>query len=217
VTAEIEYTQLSQRWTFPARWHNQTFDIPGTNKTLLFLFIDTIIWAGPLSEDDPHGKPIGPEFHEGGFHYEEQKKWVENQLATTTADWIVMQGHFPMWSVAEHGPTPQMLLTLQPLLTQAGVAAYLSGHDHNTQHLVVDEMSYFVTGNGGRNDPSQAHLPYVPKDSLKFFNYDGGFLALTFADTTFTAEFWAHNGTVTYSYTGTNPRETLGLNNKDRV
>ena len=36
-------------------------------------------------------------------------------------------GHYPVWSVTEHGPTPQLVDELKGLLEKYGVAFYLNG------------------------------------------------------------------------------------------
>lgn len=65
-----------------------------------------------------------------------------------------------MWSIAEHGPTQQLVDRLRPLLIKYNVAAYFCGHDHNMQHINEKNSSveYFVVGAGHATNPSQAHL-----------------------------------------------------------
>ena len=64
------------------------------------------------------------------------ERWLNKTLAGATHDWIIVAGHYPVWSVAEHGPTPQLVEELRPYLFNFGVALYLNGHDHNAQHVM---------------------------------------------------------------------------------
>ncbi|GIY97477.1 hypothetical protein CEXT_609051 [Caerostris extrusa] len=61
---------------------------------------------------------------------------------------------------------------LRPLLKKYNVSAYFSGHDHNLQHIQVEEgdhkMDYFVTGSANYIDPSQKNLNKIPPGSLLF-------------------------------------------------
>lgn len=49
---------------------------------------------------------------------------------------MIVAGHYPIWSIAEHGPTPALIHELRPYLFKHGAALYLNGHDHNAQHIV---------------------------------------------------------------------------------
>src|ERR1700733_10228806 len=89
-----------------------------------------------------------------------------------SAPYLIVSGHFPVYSVAEHGPTKCLVDRLRPLLHQYQATAYLCGHDHNLQvsifsssplyrynifsvnlkHLTDDldgtQMNYFVVSAG---------------------------------------------------------------------
>ena len=73
---------------------------------------------------------LGPESPELA---DEQLKWIEKSLAASTADYIIVGGHYPVWSIGNHGPTSQLIEQLKPLLEKYNVNAYICGHDHNMQ------------------------------------------------------------------------------------
>ena len=60
-------------------------------------------------------------------------KWIEQTLNSSTAAYLLVGGHFPVWSVGLHGPTYCLKNKLMPLLKKYDVTAYLAGHDHNNQ------------------------------------------------------------------------------------
>lgn len=80
---------------------------------------------------------------------ESQWSWIEEQLKASTADYVVMGGHYPVYSVCEHGNTQTLITNLKPLLLQYG-AHYMAGHDHCMEHLVEPgaEVNYFLSGMG---------------------------------------------------------------------
>jgi tartrate-resistant acid phosphatase type 5 len=59
---------------------------------------------------------------------------------TFRAPYLLVNGHYPVYSVAEHGPTQCLIDHLRPLLHQYHATAYICGHDHNLQ---VIDLHYF--------------------------------------------------------------------------
>jgi tartrate-resistant acid phosphatase type 5 len=141
-------------------------------------------------------------------------KDLENQLKTISASgvpYIIVGSHFPVFSVAEHGSTQCLIDNLMPLLHKYKVSLYLSGHDHNLQHIshtyLGSTVEYMVTGANSLNAISAANIDTVPADSLKFRwptkskldAFIGGFLMITASDQNMTVNFVKADGSFLYT------------------
>lgn len=91
--------------------------------------LDTVMLCGN-SDDFSDKRPRGP-LHALDAH--RQLTWLQERLARSKADYLLVAGHYPVWSVSEHGPTACLLQKLRPLLIKHNATAYLCGHDHNLQ------------------------------------------------------------------------------------
>jgi len=107
---------------------------------------------------------------------DEHWTWIENQLKEANEyPYVVVVGHFPIYSISAHGPTNCLVEKLQPLLEKYKVTAFISGHDHNLQHLQTKSLSgnftmnYVVSGTGAYMDGSTKHIDDVPPNSSRFF------------------------------------------------
>lgn len=142
IEAEIEYSRSSKssgRWRFPSLYYNIT------TPTLDLVFLDTVIFT------------------------DEQLKWLVSHFQNTeSVTTRIVFGHYPVWSVGMHGPTPHLIKYLKPVLEKYTVLAYFSGHDHNIQHLENNGINYFVTGNAALANEEFPHKGAVPPGSLKF-------------------------------------------------
>lgn len=99
------------------------------NKKLTILMLDTITLCGNC--DDFLGElPAEPP---QSLEAQRQLEWVAQRMALSKADFLLVAGHYPVWSVSEHGPTRCLLERLLPLLRKHNATAYLCGHDHNLQ------------------------------------------------------------------------------------
>jgi len=140
--------------------------------------IDTVMLCGGGNLSDWEHKPLNGPKNE--FVAEAYWQWVEQQLKQSTAPYLLVSGHFPVYSVAEHGPTKCLVDRLRPLLHQYKATAYICGHDHNLQYLAEDldgsHMDYFVVGAGNIVENNHNHAGDVPADSLKY--YWGGHILL---------------------------------------
>lgn len=165
VSAQIAYSQVSKRWNFPKLYYRQRFMIPGTNVSVAVFMIDTVTLCGN-SDDFLSQQPEAPQDRELA---RTQLAWLKKQLMAAKEDYVLVAGHYPVWSIAEHGPTRCLVKSLRPLLAKYKVTAYLCGHDHNLQYLQdADGVGYVLSGAGNFMDPSKRHFNKVPNGYLRF-------------------------------------------------
>ncbi len=154
-----------------------------------------------------------------------QWEWVQHTLSNSTADWIIVIGNDPIWSVGEHGPTWALAEKLLPLLESAGVALYISGRDPIAQHLTPSPagacVDFVGIGNGANCNASQAaELPnqgLCPDGALAFsYGASTGFVFVQVTSPTgkvasaMTVTFYDDTGAVLYNFSKPNPRAYKG-------
>lgn len=202
VRAQLMYSDHSKRWKFPNYYYTVSWKIPGSELELQLVLLDTVLLCGNTGHDDSSEQPQGPESIERS---EEQWTWLEETLSSSKAHYLIVGGHYPVWSIAEHGPTQCLVDRLRPLLEKYKVTAYISGHDHNLQHLKEQSLSveYFVIGCAAKLNPSQHHKHSVPEGSSLFYwadpNKDGGFAVALAGVFNMTFQFIDAHGSILYS------------------
>lgn len=116
---------------FPHPYYSLRLRVPGSNATARLLLLDTVLLCGGTEDFGAGSPPAGPA--DAGAAAA-QLAWLRARLAAAARDrFVLVAGHYPVWSVAEHGPTACLLRLLRPLLRRHRVTAYLCGHDHNLQ------------------------------------------------------------------------------------
>jgi hypothetical protein len=133
---EMEYAKKhpDSRLKFPSRWHRADFP-QGSEHPLLTTLL--------LESNKPHMTPQ---------MWEEQKRWIDQQLSSSTARWKITCAHHPLFSNGSHGDNGVMQVEWGPILRKNGVDLYCGGHDHDLQHLQVPgwPMSFIQAGGGGQ-------------------------------------------------------------------
>ena len=61
---------------------------------------------------------------------EAQWEWLEGRMNSSTADYLWVGAHYPVWSIATHGPTEGLVERLRPMLHKHQ-AHFFNGHDHD--------------------------------------------------------------------------------------
>ena len=113
--------------------------------------IDTVILAGNSDVRDENGELVR-ELHGSELpgpadtgRAASPLAWLEATLAASQATFLVVAGHFPIWSICEHGPTSQMIKEVKPLLERYHATAFIAGHDHCIESFVdsgVDSSNF---------------------------------------------------------------------------
>ena len=76
-----------------------------------------------------------------------QATWLQSRLAESTATWKIVYAHHPPYSSGLHGSIEWMRWPF----AEWGATAYLAGHDHLYERLVIEDFPYFTNGLGGGN------------------------------------------------------------------
>lgn len=203
VSAQIEYSKRSKRWHFPSHYYKKTYQIPGSDgATLDILMLDTVLLCGNTDPDDEEAQPVTEDRNE--VLYNRQFRWINKNLNESKARYILVAGHYPIYSACSHGTTKCLERDLDPLLRKYRVNAYLAGHDHDLQHIRPERLGwnveYFISGCTNFINPSLIHRRSLPRNSLKFawasvFSY-GGFAYMEVAEDSMVITFYDSGGKI---------------------
>lgn len=209
ITAQVEYSGHAERWNFPDLYHTKSFVSELDGTTVDVIFIDTVDLAGNSEvHDESDPKYYDPLPHRERGVAATQWDWIEAQLAASTADHILVAGHYPVYSVCSHGPTSNLITNLQPMLIQYG-AHYFAGHDHCLESFKDENnLLYIVSGAGNTCCTNDEHKEDVPAEYIQWYvsgknfrdDFQGGFNSVTAsADAGLVVSFWDQDGGVMYS------------------
>lgn len=208
--AEIDYykQRKDNRWTFPDYQYTRTWNIPGSSKTMQIVFINTPAIC-PNAESGPGAINWPTDPVQQAFIWQPTLQWVENTLAASTADLLVVAGHYHVYTnTAGDSMKPEGLCLqekLVPLLRKYQVAAYMNGHEHNFEHHFIGGIHYLTVGHGcDQNDPLAPGTP----PGLIFNQTIGGFGMMHVSpSSSMNFTYVDENGEFIHQYTISNPRD----------
>jgi len=223
VTAQVEYSNHSKRWRMDDLYYSFTETVPATSataaaQTIEVVMMDTCTICGFDHVIDPatghHTSSAGDKLPTPVFGSPEkafadaQVAWLNRTLMSSTADYLILAGHYPVYSVCEHGPTACLISEVKPIIDAAGVQIVVAGHDHCQEYLEVGATQYHGMGSAHTNDASTAHTGAVPAGSLKWHQpgTDGGYGMFSIGPDGLTATHWSGKGELVYTAPTIKPR-----------
>jgi hypothetical protein len=197
--SQIEYYKKNNKWQLESFYYSK---IIGSAH---FIFIDTTMLCPELSY-----YLTGQKFSQEDC--DTQYEWILKTLSNSDCDWIVVFGHYPVYSSGENGST-KALLKLELIMQEYNVDAYICGHDHSLQHLYnpTTKLDFFVSGAGcGRYGYFRGHH-YTVKEAQT-----AGFLNCTINNEVMRVEFIsAYKGCVHSVNIKRKDKKKLGIENND--
>jgi tartrate-resistant acid phosphatase type 5 len=185
VTAQIAYSKHSSRWKYDDFWYTKSHTV--NNVTTQVVMIDTVTIAGMAYKDHVTGMIHKNESHPMQAHLGTQLQWLEETLKSSTADYLWVVGHFPVYSQCEHGPTDEIIKHVLPLMSQYKASGYINGHDHCSGYYFDNHMAFVLTGAGmeccyspdNLNNKANPGEPWFRMDKGKNQGDGGGFASFS--------------------------------------
>jgi hypothetical protein len=185
---QVEYGTTNPLWNMPWLWYE--FYKTGADGTVVhFIAVDTMSLI--LRKHDSAS----------------QLAFIEQALASSTADWKILIGHNPPYSAGGHAPgTAVPRNELVPLCNKYNVDIFFNGDEHNLEHITSANVTdYVISGAGGRGlydySPVGGSIVEGWGMTIDYFGYHFGFVAVDMTKTSYTAEFLDETLAVRYSYT----------------
>jgi 3',5'-cyclic AMP phosphodiesterase CpdA len=146
--AQIDYSSLQPSWKMPFYYYDMITHL-SSNLTVHFIFIDTCLLAEDITIPllrNTDVRALSQYQILLRAYKKKQEDWLKEVLRTSTAKWKIVCGHYPVFSNGPHTISRSLQEFLAPLFRQYSVDFYLSGHDHNLQHMIKNNTNYIVAG-----------------------------------------------------------------------
>lgn len=151
VTAQVRWAG-DDRWVMPDLNYSMMWEVEPGNAAagcVAAVFIDTVPFIQHY-----YDKPDPPNMiaNLNASRPAEQLEWAKGALAAARAacNAVIMVGHHPLVSNAQHGNNTDLIVKFGPLLEQYKVDAYLAGHDHTLMHMEALGFDTIITGAGSK-------------------------------------------------------------------
>lgn len=186
---QVDFGKTEPRWHLPWLWYD--FQVVEGDTSIHFIIVDT---TALLSRKH---QPI------------EQLTWLNETLEASDADWKILVAHAPPYSAGGHAPgTLTMRTYLVPVCEAYGVDVFLSGDEHNLEHITETDdpsIDYVISGAGGRGlyefSPAGEAILNDWGLTVNYFGYYHGFVYFDIAETKMRVDYVNDLNEIVYSFT----------------
>ena len=145
VQLQLDYSrQKKTRWTMPAKWY--TFKYPAQNPVITFICLDSNLPGTKPFDFLPNSYLMSHE------ESDQQDAWFAQELAKPrTTPFLAVIAHHPLYTNGIHRDNRVLIPRWDGLLRDHKVDFYITGHDHDLQHIEFDghPTSFVISGGGG--------------------------------------------------------------------
>jgi len=224
ISAQLAYHHLSPRWNFPHYWYTYSWSSKaksGKTVTSQFVVIDTSILFGIEDDDEETGEIVSVSPSSLAYLRDDQLKWLDETLSASTADYLWVAGHYPIYGPDGFGSHKYNALV--PMFKKYHVSGYLAGHLHTMEHYETsgaDSPSpvYVISGCGkecNRRDTANNHSVWGPDVSntyaitSKSNKVDSAFVSMVASESETTIQYVDDKGKILYKAKSVGPRNAL--------
>lgn len=221
VQAQIDYSAKSERWNFPDFYYTWTssFKAPsGRSVSTQIIYLDSVTLAGMSYKDEASGEIVSGEAHPMQAQAGSQLTWLEDQLRASSAEYLWVSAHYPIYSQCEHGPTSDLIKHVLPLMRQYNATGFIAGHDHCLGHYEgtgEDAGMHFVVSGAGKeccyspkhlsDSQNKGHLAFR-MDKEQSHGASGGFASVSATEHSASVTYYDTKGTSLYTSKSIAPR-----------
>lgn len=122
-----------------------------------------------------------------------QARWLERDLASSSAPWKIVFLHIPIYTAHHHGDQPALQKELEPVFRRHKVDVVFQGHNHHYERLKpISGIQYVTSGTGGaRLYELGGKKPFSAEQLSEY-----GFVGVTLRSDSLLLEFIDYHGRV---------------------
>lgn len=145
VQAQIDYTNVSRRWTMRDRYWFERVPLEDESGFVNFLFLDTSPFEDEYYTEEKYKNVWGQDSTK-------QLNWMDSTLTSLPqTSWNIAVGHHPLYTGGKRkNNVPYVRYHLESYFDKHNVEAYFCGHEHDIQHIKLPNhpTHHLISGAG---------------------------------------------------------------------